>query len=63
MNYKIVARKAGCGFLLFVVAYLCSHPQLVVNMIPDDIRNMTVGAFVTFFLAGLGNWLKHRKRC
>ena len=61
MNWKKVIQKGGLGILTFVVAYLASHPQLVVSMIPEDIRNMTVGSFVAMILVAASNWWKHRK--
>ena len=60
MNWLITLKKAGLGFITFVVGYLASNPGVITNLIPANIATMSVGGVIAAALVALSNWLKHR---
>lgn len=60
MKWNKVFSKGLLGILTFVFAYLASNLHLVLNIIPDNIEQMTIGAIVSGLIVAITNWLKHR---
>ena len=60
MNWIKTLQKAGLAVLTFGAAYLASNPAMIVNLVPKDIEQMTVGSLLAAIVVGLANWLKHK---
>lgn len=60
MNWAKTLGKAVLGFLTFVVGYIASNPEVVTNLIPENVATMSVGGAVTALIVGIANWLKHK---
>lgn len=60
MDFGKMFQKGGLAILTFIVAYLASHPQLITNLVPKELTEMTVGGLIAAALVALANWMKHR---
>ena len=62
MNWLKTAGKGALGVLTFLVAYLATNPHIVLNLVPDNIEQITVGSLIAGALVAAANWLKHRNK-
>ena len=62
MNIGKVFSKGLLGGLTFLVAYVASNPQVVTNLIPENISQMTIGGLVGFVIVAVTNWFKNRAK-
>ena len=60
MKWALTIKKALLGVLTFAVAYLAANPQVVLQLVPQAIQQMTVGAVISGLLVGVANWLKNK---
>lgn len=59
-NINTTVKKGGLGLLTFLVAYIASHPNIILKLLPSDITTMTVGSLISALIVALTNWLKNR---
>jgi hypothetical protein len=62
MSWKIVFQKGFLGIATFIVAFLAAQPQILTNLIPQNIANMTVGSLIAGGLVALANYLKNKDK-
>ena len=60
MNWGKTILKAVLAALTFAVSYLAANPEVLTNLIPENLVNLTIGGAVAAGLVALSNWLKHR---
>ena len=60
MNWGKMGSKGVLGIITFIVAYLATNPQMITNLIPENISKLTVGGLIAGALVALANWLKHK---
>lgn len=61
MKWGKVIQKGLLGLVTFVVGYLAANPEILTQLIPQNIKEMTIGGVVAALLLALRNWWKHRK--
>jgi hypothetical protein len=62
MNYAISLKKCGLGILTFIISYLIANPQLLSNIIPEKVMNMTIGSIISGLIVFAANWLKNKDK-
>jgi len=60
------AKKAGQGWFTFALTYIlitiATNPEIIIQHIPESIRNMTIGGFLSGFIVATANWLKQKNK-
>ena len=59
MNWLKPIQKGGLAVLTFAVAYLASNPQVITNLLPENIAQMTIGSAMAAAIVALANVVKH----
>ena len=62
MNLFKTVSKSVLGFLTFVIATVATDPSIIVNMVPANIANMTIGGAIAAVIVGVTNYLKNKNK-
>lgn len=60
MDWGKTIKKGALGFFTFAAAFVVTHPEMVTELIPSDVKSMTIGSLIAGILVALKNWSKHK---